>query len=374
MKKSLVALAILGAFASAAQAQTQVSIGGIIQTNIKNYSIGNTTRTTKHEMRVDDDFTSRFWLTGTEDLGGGLSALFYVENRFNTDQRQSTGLATGAGLGDGDTFVGLKGGFGQVTLGKHSWMGGAGLTAEAVTGSGISAMPSSMWATMTIMNQSGRSFVDYLDAGTRRTNSITYRTPVMNGFIGTLGYSTNPAGNEGTLAGASGTYSDGREIFALGNYFNGPFSASLAYRNYTVEGATANKDEQLRLFGHYRIAAFKLGLIVDHAKRNTATTSASRTAWSLPVSYVFGNNTLMASYARAGDMGNVANSGAKLWTLGWDYALSKRTNVGVYASELTNDAAGAYQPFIAGLGSLTGSALVAGESARTLALGIKHTF
>ncbi|MBI1891176.1 MAG: porin [Burkholderiales bacterium] len=373
MKKTLAALAVLGAFATAAQAQTNVSIGGVIQANWKSYSIGNSARATQTEYRIDDDYTSRFWLTGTEDLGGGLSALFYVENRLNTDV--SNTLGTGNGLSNGDTFLGLKGSWGQVTVGKHSWMGGAGLTAEALSGSGIVAMPSSMWATMSIMNQSGRSFVDYLDGGTRRANSITYRSPVMSGFSAVVGVSTNPAGNEGVVAGTAGTYSDGREYFLSGSYANGPLSANLAYRNYQVEGTTTTSDKQWRLYGFYKLPmGLKLGLIIDRATRDTAAASAARTAWAIPVSYVFGKNTLLANFARAGDMGGVANTGAKMWTLGWDYALSRRTNVGVYYSKLSNDSAAAYQPFAAGLGSLTGSALAAGESAQTIALGIKHTF
>ncbi len=62
-----------------------------------------------------------------------------------------------------------------------------------------------------------------------------------------------------------------------------------------------------------------------------------------------------------------------MYTVGYDYALSKRTNVGVYYSRLDNDANAVYQPFNAGT-SFTGSSLVAGETASTFALGVKHTF
>jgi len=62
-----------------------------------------------------------------------------------------------------------------------------------------------------------------------------------------------------------------------------------------------------------------------------------------------------------------------MYTLGCDYALSKCTNVGVFCSRLGNDAKGVYQSFLAG-SSFTGSDLVSGETASTLALGVKHTF
>jgi len=386
MKKSLLALAVLGAFATGVQAQTSVSIGGLIQANVKSYKISNTTRIAKNELRVDDDYTSRFWLTGTEDLGGGLSALFYVENRFNTDQRQSTGGATGAGLADGDTYVGLKGGFGQVTVGKHFWMAVQGLSTEFVSASGnIVAMPTSMTATSTILSQAG----GYTDI-TRRLNSITYRSPVINGFNGVVGVSTASAGAEGVING-SPTYSDGREYYLQGGYNNGPLSLGLAYRDFTAEGRAAAglDDKQLRFFGHYKFGGFKLGLMLDRADRtDVGAGKSSRNAWAIPVSYVFGNSTILASFAKAGDLsvgavnmrtptGAVGNTGkdtgAKLWVLGYDYALSKRTNIGVYYSRLDNDARGQYVPLFAGT-SLTGTAPVAGETASTFALGVKHTF
>ncbi|TCS33534.1 putative porin [Paucimonas lemoignei] len=404
MKKSLLALAVLGAFAAGtAQAQTNVSIGGILQANVKNYKVSSTTRVANNELRVDDDYNSRFWLTGTEDLGGGLSALFYVENRFNTDQRQSTGSglstngATGAGLADGDTFVGLKGGFGQVTFGKHSWMSVQGLTTEFMTGTnGFSAMPTSMTATYSIMNQTGLGNgggvtagqpqggtlvggFSYLDT-TRRINSITYRSPVIAGFSGVVGFSPNSAGPEGTINGTT-NYDDGQEYYLQAGYNNGPLALGLAYRNVEAEGRSGFDDQQLRFTGSYKFAGVKVGLIVDRAKRELVANGAvqagantfHRTAWSIPVSYAFGNSTILANFTKAGDRSGVADSGAKMYTIGYDYALSKRTNVGVFYSRLDNDTNGAYQPFLANT-SFTGSGLQNGETASTFALGVKHTF
>jgi predicted porin len=384
MKKSLVAVAVLGAFTTISYAQTTVSIGGVIQANIKNYKISNTTRAAKNELRVDDDYTTRFWLTGTEDLGGGLKALFYIENRLNADV--STPAATANGLGNGDTYVGLRGNWGQVTLGKHSWMNPQGLVTEFVSASGnLVAMPTSMTTANSLMNQAG----GYLDI-TRRVNSVTYRSPVFNGFNGVLGVSAASAGNEGVINGSS-NYNDGREYYLQGGYNNGPLSVSLAYRDFTAEGrpATGIDEQQLRFSGSYKFGSFKAGVLLDRAAReDVGGGKSSRTGWAIPVSYIVGNSTILASFGKAGDLsvgsnnmrtvtGAVANTGndtgAKMWTLGYDYALSKRTNVGVYYSRLDNDARGQYVPVFAGT-SLTGSPTLAGETASTFALGIKHTF
>jgi predicted porin len=415
MKKSLLALAVLGAFASAAQAQ--VTIGGVVQANLKDYKVGSTARPAKNEIRLDDDYTSRFWLTGTEDLGGGNSALFYIENRFNTDVNNVQGV--GNGLGNGDTFFGLKGAWGQLTAGKNSLIYAEGLTAEALAANGtLSAMPSSMWATVSIMDQAA----GYLEIS-RVNNVLMYRLPGnLGGFNGVFAYSTASAGNEGNLActgsgvtgivsgngqNATGTaasttatttcptlttptggvtngqYSNGREFFIKGGYANGPINVNLMYVNNQVEGRNGTDRSQARLHGYYKFPfGLKIGAIVDKsatqtvAAGNGTASHVTRTAWALPVSYALGNNQFIAEYARAGKLDNgtsINNTGAHMVTLGYDYSLSKRTNVGVYYSKLSNQSAAAYQPFLAGT-SATGSGLLAGESATTWALGMKHVF
>ncbi|WP_158592251.1 porin [Noviherbaspirillum sedimenti] len=377
MKKSLLALAVLGAFAAGTvQAQTNVSIGGVIRANIKSYKISSTARQTSNELRIDDDFNSRFWLTGTEDLGGGLKALFYVENRFNTDVGTAQG-ATGNGLGNGDTFVGLRGDFGQVTLGKHTWMSTQGLTTELITGTGtVASIPTSMLATFNVFDQTGAGYLDT----TRRLNSITYRTPNISGFSGTVGIAAaGGLSNEGVVTAGNPNYNDGKEYFLQGAYANGPLYLNLAYWDAEVEGGTGADVQQLRFSGSYKFAGFKVGLGVDRAEVQPVAAGAnfggkiSRTAWSIPLSYAIGNGTVMASFTKAGDRTGVTDSGAKMYTVGYDQALSKRTNVGVFYSRLDNDRNGAYQPFLAGT-TFTGTAPVAGETASTFGVGIHHTF
>lgn len=373
MKKSLLALAVLGAFAAGtAQAQTNVSIGGVIRASAKSYKVSDTVRVAKTELRIDDDFNSRFWLTGTEDLGGGLKAIFYVENRFNTDQQAPA--ATGNGLANGDTFVGLRGDWGQVTLGKHTWMATQGIGAELINGGGtVAAMPTSALYTFSIFDQAG----GYLDI-TRRNNSVTYRSPNFSGFSATVGMAAAGGnGNEGFINGTR-NYADGREFFLQGSYANGPLYLNLAYWDSEVEGRTGVDIEQLRFTGTYKFGGFKVGLSLDRAETQAVAAgvkapSVSRTAWAIPVSYAIGNGTIMASYARAGDLSRTVDTGAKFYTVGYDHALSKRTSVGAFYSRIDNDRAGIYQPFLAGT-TFTGSALAAGEAATTLAVTLHHTF
>ncbi|MGZ3238004.1 MAG: porin, partial [Burkholderiaceae bacterium] len=334
MKKTLLALAVLGAFASAAQAQ--VTIGGVFQANIKDYKIGNlntnsvasggrgpTAVAPANELRIDDDYNSRFWLTGTEDLGGGAAALFYVENRFNTDMGSS---GTASGISAGDTFLGLKGGFGQATIGRHFLMGTQGVGTENIGGNGTPvAIPSSMLGTYSILNYVGGTVI----SNTRINNSVKYTTPNMGGFTGSVGYSTNGAASEGTYVANNADYSKGQIWVLTGNYTNGPIYANLAYWNNKIEGrpttvTTATADTtQVRLSGSYKFPfGLKAGLQIDRANlagvgkvAGAGGVNNTRTAWELPISFAIGNGTILGSYTKAGNISNTggASNGAKMY-------------------------------------------------------------
>jgi predicted porin len=113
MKKTLIALAAVAA-TSAAFAQSSVTLFGRVDASVgqeKNTVTG--VSTTKLFNGSAAGLTgSRWGMRGTEDLGGGLKAVFELENRFNVDDG-----TTGGGF-LGNAFVGLTGGFGTVHLGR----------------------------------------------------------------------------------------------------------------------------------------------------------------------------------------------------------------------------------------------------------------
>jgi predicted porin len=114
MKKSLLALAALGTFAGAAQAQSSVTLYGIVDAGFvyTNNSAGQKLYSTSAGNLQGD----RWGLRGTEDLGGGLKALFVLENGFNV----FTGRLNQGGDEFGrQAYVGLSSQFGTVTLGRQ---------------------------------------------------------------------------------------------------------------------------------------------------------------------------------------------------------------------------------------------------------------
>ena len=135
MKKSLLAVAAIGAFASAAQAQSSVTVYGILDvgyigSNAKE-GTGGTTKIQKSAFGQSAEQTSRLGFKGTEDLGGGMSAFFTVELGLTPqnselsggtaeDRTQRTTNASGSAVDNRQSFVGVKkNGIGQFAFGRQ---------------------------------------------------------------------------------------------------------------------------------------------------------------------------------------------------------------------------------------------------------------
>src|SRR4051812_24354305 len=111
MKKTLLAFALLGAFAGTASAQSNVTVYGVVEIAVNYADNGAATNARTFSLDNGTSLPSRIGFKGTEDLGGGLKALFQLENGFNLD----TGAITQTGRIFGrQAWVGLNGGFGTV--------------------------------------------------------------------------------------------------------------------------------------------------------------------------------------------------------------------------------------------------------------------
>ena len=130
MKKSLFALAATTAFAGAAQAQSSVTVYGLLDMGYVGYNTrgantptttgapsGVVSKTTGNAFSSSAESTSRLGFKGTEDLGGGTSAFFTIELGLTPNGAQN--VNTG-GTQNRQTFVGLKkNGVGQFALGTQ---------------------------------------------------------------------------------------------------------------------------------------------------------------------------------------------------------------------------------------------------------------
>ncbi len=389
MKKTLVALAALAA--TAAFAQSTVTISGVIKTGVAQtkYSGGAAPAVNGSGLSLLDG-SSQFHIRGSEDLGGGLKANFQIDTRFRTDESPA---ATQAG---GNTWIGLSGGFGSVQLGKLDTHYGMGADKH---GGHATSLQSSSLGLLAYVN--GREFgpgSNTIANASRSNNIIRYTSPAMAGFTGQLNYSTNPFGNEGTAAVAAvppapaivgagvGDAGKGRAMHAQLNYSQGPLSAGFSAWDADTEdrrvGAALGDQRSYTLFGDYTFGMVSVGLTYNDSAITSgtiggATQERRRTAWSIPVNVHMGPGMIMVSYTRANDLETngvtTANTGASLISVGYNYALSKRTALGVSYAKVDNKAAAGYGLFTqAALGGTPANAI--GQDASQLYAGIRHAF
>ena len=134
MKKTLLAVAV-AALPAVAFAQTNVTLSGNIKSGVSMHKFSNGASGNGSGNTVGDG-SSKFIISGSEDLGGGLRAIFQWDNRLRPDD---AGLAANSGSGiignelaGGNSFVGVAGGFGQVRLGRLDQYYGMGIDGHAV--------------------------------------------------------------------------------------------------------------------------------------------------------------------------------------------------------------------------------------------------
>ena len=234
MNKKILTTAILASIAGVAHAQSSVTLYGVIDAGvnyISNVKNSNGTTGSSHQVSYGDGVAqgSRWGLRGTEDLGGGLKAIFVLENGFNSGN--GTAGQGGAMFGR-QAFVGLtQSNIGSLTFGRQYSLNTDILGSQYSTGGNT---VSGNWAYH--FND-----IDQLTSS-RINNAVKFQSVNFAGFtFGALyGFSnsTSFAGAPATgttanpIAGSSRAYSFGA------NYGYGPFSIGAAYFNQTYPGQT----------------------------------------------------------------------------------------------------------------------------------------
>ena len=210
MKKSLLALAVLGAFAGVASAQSSVSLYGTVDLSAKYVKNDGSTR--RLSLSQDGINSSQLGFKGTEDLGGGLKAGFLLLAGMNAD----TGT-TNTKFFNRRSTVSLWGNFGEIRLGRDytpTFWNDTIFDAFGTNGLGDS------------------SHVLQLPTGTfvRADNGIQYFLPSnIGGVYGQFMAAAGEGGGNGGTATNPGRYLGGRVGFAAG-----PFDVAGAYATQTL--------------------------------------------------------------------------------------------------------------------------------------------
>ena len=171
------------------QAQSTVTVYGRVDAGISKENDGTTDLeggiNTSDKLQLRNNSGSRLGFRGTEDLGGGLKALFQIEHRFNVDN----GASTSATFWNGKSIVGLGGNFGTVTLGRDytpAWY--IGNEMDPFGFSTIGQMGSAAAVPGTV---------------SRAPNMASYQTPTFNGLKGRVQYSFKETATSGARDGVS---------------------------------------------------------------------------------------------------------------------------------------------------------------------------
>ncbi|MFJ3057228.1 porin [Herbaspirillum sp. NPDC087042] len=351
----------LGMVAGPGVAQTsQVTIYGIL--DIGPTYVSNQGGKSNWRMDAGTLQQSRIGFRGTEDLGGGYAAFFALENGFNLDDGS---MATANVLFSRDSRVGLKGGFGSVSLGRQS-----NATVDAIAPYAASMLAYGPSYLSTHPGDHDRVLNIPTD------NSVKYTTASLGGFTGivTYGFGEQAGDNKQNSTRNAGL-----------SYVNGPLSLGAAYlwasgSNVTNAallstssnpfGATGSGDvlrsvalggsyQFERVFVHGNATQSNFGL-----SNRTARTYEIGSRWNLSDALVLG-----ADYSHTDVR---AQAGLNIVSLSAAYYLSRRTNLYVVAAnENVSGTNAAGTPLTAQLFTMSASS---GSTQRVLHLGVRHTF
>lgn len=320
MKKSLIALAVLAA-SGAAMAQSSVTLFGIVDTGVSYVSNADGGNGSNYGMHTSGNATSRLGLRGTEDLGGGLKAGFWLEGEIFGDDGNADGFDFKR-----ESTVRLSGNFGEVRLGRETTPTfRAGLKYDLFGATGIGQnMGYKRWSPVGGFDTAA---ADNDNNTIRANNMVSYSTPNMSGFNANISYAFDEK---------QGVNKAGRYIGGNVGYDNGPLSVTAAYG--TLAGSAGDRDEY-SIGASYNFGVAKVAGLAQQVKYKSdivGERSAKYNNYLLGVSApVGGVGEVKLQYAMYDQKGtlwadqNGLHRGTKAHqlSLGYVHNLSKRTAV-----------------------------------------------
>ncbi|OZI79388.1 porin [Bordetella genomosp. 2] len=352
MKKTLLAAALLAGFAGVAQAETSVTLYGIIDTGIGYNKVkGDGFDGSRIGMINGVQNGSRWGLRGTEDLGDGLQAVFQLESGFNSGNGNS---AQGGRLFGRQATIGLQSdSWGRLDFGRQTniaskYFGsidpfGAGF-GQANIGMAFSAMNTVRW-----------------------DNMVMYQTPSYSGFQFGVGYSFSVDDGAGSDRVGFRTADNVRGITTGLRYVNGPLNVALSYdqlnasnnqlqdevdatpRSYGIGASYDFEVVKLSLayarttdgwFGGQGISGLQLATGEDDLGVNVFADGFKANSYLVGLTAPIGGASKLFGSWQMVDPSNDKLTGGEekmnVFSLGYTYDLSKRTNLYAYGSYAKN--------------------------------------
>ena len=365
MKHLSTTLALAALACGTAHAQSNVTIYGLLDASVEHLTnVGATGGSVTRSPGLTGSVPSRLGFRGSEDLGGGLKAVFTLESGFGVD---SGTLNQGGRFFGRQAYVGLAGDWGTLTLGRqYSMLFWSQLDADILG-----------------PNAYGSGSLDSYLPNARVDNTVAYKG-TFSGFTvgGTYSFgrdsvNAGPSPSGTNCAGESATDSSAcRQWSVLGKYDTKTWGIALAVDE--IRGGTgafagltdsSMKDRRSTVAGWAKVGDVKLGggLI---ARSNDATPTTRRSnLWYVGASYaVTPAFTVDGEYFKLDYKGS--DNAANLLALRATYSLSKRTAVYATAGHITNKGTLA----LSVSNAAAGNGPAAGGSQNGLAVGIRHAF
>lgn len=350
MKKSLIALAVLAA-SGAAMAQSSVTLFGIVDAT---YAYGSGSVANKSQLTNSGYNSSRLGFRGVEDLGGGMSASFWLEAGVNNDNGSGGTTSTnnqgasGVTGGGGLTFnrrstVSLNGGFGEVRLGRDYTPQFWNLTVFDPFGT------NGVGTTQTLNSSLGGPTT------VRASNSIGYFLPgKLGGFYGQAQYYMGE-----NLSNAANK-KDGNGLALRAGYANGPINVALAFSDTKF---LSGNIKAFNLGGQYDLGMAK---IMAHYNQDEIKGGNEGKGFLIGGLIPVGAGEVRLAYSTYKIDTVGADPRTNKIALGYVHNLSKRTALYATYAHVSNKN-GAAQ-------SLNGSVTAAGDNSNGYDFGIRHSF
>lgn len=336
--------AVLLALAPAAQAQSAVQIGGLLDLSVGQFQVAGGGKF----RRLDSgNMSTSYWgVRVSEDLGGGIKAIGTLEGFLLVDTGQTGRVAGVDATWARNAFVGLTGGFGTLKLGRS----GPPLFVSTLV---FNAYGDSFGYSPSIRQYFAAPYGTPVVGDTGWNNAIAYNSPNFAGFSANVLFA----------AGEKAATATGNNIGANVMYFNGPVGVTAAWQNVKAQGVLGRAISAFPGFVDqtaYQVGASydlkvaklfaQLGRVKTDANADVTTDNAHFSA-SVPI----GSGAILAAVGRSKieTQGVSGDRKSTMSTVGYNHKLSKRTEVyGLYMNDR----------------------FTALKNGNTLAFGLKHVF
>ena len=382
MKKTLLALAALGACTGPALAAGNVQLYGVIDLGVTHFNgIANGANGTASVSKLSSGVQSPsvIGIKGVEPLGGGIAAIFDIETGFcasgtSQDTKAPGGYCVGGGFMQSRTWAAIKGPWGAIAGGRDMTR----MYKNEVRFDPFGAGTTGAYTNLSIVNQYGLS---------RLSQGVVYISPEMHGVVGSLSYSFAP-GAAGAVPGTTPSSSRvSRSLGANATYTHGPLVLAFAYAEVTnlrlpamlnpVSGVNDGTLSVWQLGASYDFRVATLSALYEQAKADY--NSGNARSMVIGVRIPVGAGSVLASFAEANTdygmrkinlLGTAMYGTAMQYAIGYSYSLSKQTNLYASYAHIGNDPTTNFA-----VGSATDAFVgTMGQSSDGVAVGLRHSF